>query len=133
MRRPYLLTLSITFILVLTITPILVSFSSAQKQKIVLTAVLSDEGRWDSLIAGAKQKLNQLHPDMNIQIQYQILPYEKIKPYLLKALANQTPIDVISLDQIWLGEFAGKGNIMAKYTVSGHGPTLEECGIGKIC
>jgi multiple sugar transport system substrate-binding protein len=109
MKRSHLLPLAITFILILTLAPVMVSFSAAQKQKVVLTAVLSDEGRWDSLIAGAKQKLNQRHPNMDIQIQYQILPYEKIKPYMLKALTNQTPIDVISLDQIWLGEFAGKG------------------------
>ena len=28
---------------------------------------------------------------------------------MLTAMANQTPIDIISVDQIWLGEFAQKG------------------------
>jgi hypothetical protein len=28
---------------------------------------------------------------------------------MLAALTDQTPIDLISVDQIWLGEFAEKG------------------------
>jgi multiple sugar transport system substrate-binding protein len=31
---------------------------------------------------------------------------------MLKSMANGTPVDIISLDQIWLGEFADKSYIL---------------------
>ena len=55
------------------------------------------------------QELRARHPAMNIQINYTTYPYNQASMHMLMALANQTPIDLISVDQIWLGEFAQKG------------------------
>jgi multiple sugar transport system substrate-binding protein len=83
-----------------------------QQQQVTLTAMLEDQGdpqRWKSLLQPSIQELRTRHPDMNIQINYTTYPYNQTRSHLLAALANQTPVDLISLDQIWLGEFAGKG------------------------
>jgi multiple sugar transport system substrate-binding protein len=82
---------------------------SQQVQKETLTVVLANGERWDTLIDGAKQELQRRHPDKIIEIQNRTLPYEEIRPQMLEALSNGTSIDLISIDQIWLGEFAEKG------------------------
>ena len=45
---------------------------------------------------------------------------------LLSAAENQTEIDLITLDQIWLGEFAEKGFLtnLTNYTKAGKGKTI---------
>jgi multiple sugar transport system substrate-binding protein len=82
---------------------------SDQKEKVTLTPLLSDGERWDPLLDGAKQELQRRHPDKVIEIQNKTLPYEEIRPQLLEALTNRTSIDLISIDQVWFGEFAEKG------------------------
>jgi multiple sugar transport system substrate-binding protein len=82
---------------------------SNQKERVTLTLLLSDGERWDPLLDGAKQELQKRHPDKVIEIQNKTLPYEEIRPQLLEALTNGTSIDLISIDQIWLGEFSEKG------------------------
>ena len=86
--------------------------SSAQKGQVTLTAILEDQGdpgRWQSLLQPALQELRARHPDMDIQLNHTTYPYDKTRSELLTAMSNQTPIDLISVDQIWLGEFAEKG------------------------
>lgn len=104
----YLLLTTTLLIITLTVAPVSSVSSFVQKKQVTLTAILSDDGRWDGMMAAAKQTLTQRHPDMNIQIQYQVLPYDKIRPQMLRELGNRTPVDLVSIDQIWLGEFAGK-------------------------
>jgi multiple sugar transport system substrate-binding protein len=85
---------------------------SAQKGQVTLTAILEDQGepeRWQFLLQSAMQELRARHPDMDIQLNYTTYPYDKTRSELLTAMANQTPIDLITVDQIWLGEFAEKG------------------------
>jgi multiple sugar transport system substrate-binding protein len=85
--------------------------SYAQKE-ITLRALLdnlADPGRWDSLIQPALQELRARHPDENINITYEEFPYNQTRNSILTAMSNQTPIDLVSVDQIWLGEFAEKG------------------------
>ena len=86
--------------------------SSAQKGQVTLTAMLEDQGepeRWQSLLQPAMQELRARHPDVDVQLNYTTYPYDKTRGELLTAMSNQTPIDLISVDQIWLGEFAEKG------------------------
>jgi multiple sugar transport system substrate-binding protein len=86
--------------------------SSAQKRQVTLTAMLEDQGepeRWQSLLQPAMQELRARHPDVDVQLNYTTYPYDKTRGELLTAMSNQTPIDLISVDQIWLGEFAEKG------------------------
>jgi multiple sugar transport system substrate-binding protein len=84
----------------------------AQKKQVTLTAVLEDQGdpgRWKFLFQPAMQELRARHPSMDIKLNYTTYPYTLARTHMLTALANQTPIDLISVDQIWLGEFAQKG------------------------
>ena len=46
---------------------------------VVLNAILADEGRWEQLIESARERLELRHPDLNIEVQYEILPYDDIK------------------------------------------------------
>lgn len=84
---------------------------SNQKENVTLTLLLSDGERWDPLLDGAKEELQKRHPDKVIELQNKTLPYEEMRPQLLEALTNGTSIDLISIDQIWLGEFVENGLI----------------------
>jgi multiple sugar transport system substrate-binding protein len=84
--------------------------SDKNKKTITLTATLvQPKPRWDMLLKSAMQKLQERHPDMNIIVKYTVLPYDVSRTTMLNLLANQSPIDLISLDQIWLGNFAERG------------------------
>ena len=65
--------------------------------------------KWDSLLLPAIQELKARHPDLNIQINYTTTPYNQTRTHLLNALGNKSTIDLISVDQIWLGDFAQRG------------------------
>jgi len=78
----------------------------------MLTGMLEDQGdpeRWNTLIPPAIQELRQRHADLDIQMNYTTYPYNEMRQKLMSAVENQTKIDLITLDQIWLGEFAEKG------------------------
>ncbi len=70
---------------------------------------LANPGRWNQLLQPALDELNRRHPDMNIQIQYTEFPYNITRGRILDRLSNGDSVDIISVDQIWLGEFAEKG------------------------
>ena len=57
----------------------------------------------------ALQNLRAKYPELEIQVNYTILPYNGAREQMLEAMSNQSNIDLISVDQIWLGEFAEKG------------------------
>jgi multiple sugar transport system substrate-binding protein len=100
-----LLSISLVLVVVPTATPV-----EAQKQQVTLTAIVAEpKERWDILFKDALQKLRQNHPDMDIQIDYRVLPYDATRTQILTALVGRTPIDLISVDQPWLGEFAEGG------------------------
>ncbi len=67
-------------------------------------------GNWNLILQPALDELNRRHPEMNIQIEY-AEPYGEYRNSVLDRLSNGDPVDIISLDQIWLGEFAEKGLI----------------------
>jgi multiple sugar transport system substrate-binding protein len=70
---------------------------------------LGDPGRWNHLLQPALDELNRRHPDMNIQIEYDDSPYHATRNRILDNLSNGNSVDIVSVDQIWLGEFAEKG------------------------
>src|SRR5919199_68259 len=61
------------------------------------------------LVDSAADKLRSNHPNLNIHVKFIDTDYNYTRDQMLKALTNGTSIDVIALDQIWLGEFAQKG------------------------
>jgi len=84
----------------------------AQKANVTITALfdnLANPGRWDGLIQPALKILNERHPELNINASIVETPYNKTRLSILNALGNRTAIDLVSVDQIWLGEFAEKG------------------------
>jgi|SRR5215467_7703543 len=99
-----------------------------QKEKVVLTAIIvqlhtnRDIGK--ALLDRALTNLKMMYPNLDIQLKYLEYPYNQLQSHLLRMLngttsttttANTTAtkasgsVDLISLDQIWLGEFAHKG------------------------
>jgi multiple sugar transport system substrate-binding protein len=73
---------------------------------------LANPGRWTQLLQPALDELNRRHPDMNIQIEYQDFPYNVTRNQLMNRLSNgnnNNSVDLVSVDQIWLGEFAELG------------------------
>jgi multiple sugar transport system substrate-binding protein len=87
------------------------SSSFAQNERdntVVLNAILADEGRWEQLIESARERLELRYPDLNIEVQYEILPYDDIKATILQKVSNNESVDLISVDQIWLSELAEK-------------------------
>src|SRR5919197_6563400 len=89
--------------------------SPQPKQNVTITALfnqLGKEGMVKTLLNDAINKLRSNHPDLAINLKYtelHDLPHAATKDQMLKAITNGTNIDIISLDQIWLGEFAEKG------------------------
>lgn len=86
---------------------------ASRKKQVTLTAVMSDlgdPGRWARLLQPALKELRIKHPDMEIKLKYLEIPsYSQTRNETLSLLANQTPVDIVNPDVIWLGEFAQKG------------------------
>jgi multiple sugar transport system substrate-binding protein len=85
------------------------SYASAQRQVKLKAILAAPEDRWIILVKNALQELRLRHSDMNIQLNYTILPYNITRTQILKALTDKIPLDLISVDQIWLGDFAQRG------------------------
>ena len=60
------------------------------------------------------------HPHMNIQLKYTEVILIQSNSTRSNRIMNQTPVDLVSIDQIWLGEFAQKGLLadFSNYTQS---------------
>lgn len=85
---------------------------STHPQKVTLTTILNDLGdknRWVTLFENASHVMMQRHPGLDLKIDYKQFPYPSGRTEFLKAMENKTPVDLMSNDQIWLGEFAKKG------------------------
>jgi multiple sugar transport system substrate-binding protein len=88
-------------------------------------------GNWNHTLQLALDELNRRHPDMNIQIAY-AEPYNEYRNSILDILSNGSSIDIISIDQIWLGEFAEKGlirNLTADFEEWGRMSDLYEANL----
>ena len=85
-------------------------FGSVQKKDVTLNAiVVVPEERWKTLFGSALEKLKERHPELNINVNYTSLPYDEARKQMLNSHDNGTNVDLYSIDQIWLGEFAKKG------------------------
>jgi multiple sugar transport system substrate-binding protein len=87
--------------------------STAQKRQVTLTVVLDDQGDPERALnmfyKPALKQLGERHPEIDIKLDYRPIPYLDLRTQLLKLMTNQTPVDIITVDQIWLGEFVQKG------------------------
>lgn len=100
----------------LIVIPSGVQASLQPSQNITLAITYNDfnNHQGKSLFNSAIDKLRSLHPDLRINVKY--VETSDRNPgsrgthdQLLNAISNGTSIDVATLDQIWLGEFAQKG------------------------
>ena len=88
--------------------------TSLDKTNVILRGLFTDlgePGRWRQLLQPALDELNRRHPDMNIQLEYNAFPYNVTRNRILDGLSTNgnNSVDIVSVDQIWLGEFADKG------------------------
>jgi multiple sugar transport system substrate-binding protein len=82
-------------------------------EQISLTALLVEpRDRWDILVTDALKVLQERHPDLDININYTVLPYGssgEVRGVIQDILEKKISVDIISVDQIWLADFAEKG------------------------
>ncbi|MFL6524046.1 MAG: extracellular solute-binding protein, partial [Nitrososphaera sp.] len=89
-------------------------------------------GNWDQLLQPALDELNRRHPDMNIKIEYTAPTGLQIRNTILDRLSNGDPIDIVVIDQQWLGEFAERGllrNLTADFEQWGRISDLYEANL----
>ncbi len=85
------------------------------KTSITLKALLDnlgDPGRWNNILQPALNELNRRHPEMNIHLQYKEFYYNESRKAIFNELANGADVDLVSVDQIWVGQFAEKGLLL---------------------
>ena len=93
---------------------------------------LDNPGRWNKLLQPALDELNRRHPDMNIQLEYTEYYYNETRDRISDELSNGAVVDIVSIDQIWLGEFAEKGlltNLTENFEQWGRGSELYEANL----
>lgn len=71
--------------------------------------LVAPEDRWNFLLEEARRKFEAEHPDTQIEIDAQILPFGDRLTQLRAAATAGTPLDIVSLDQPEVGEFAAAG------------------------
>jgi multiple sugar transport system substrate-binding protein len=101
-----------------------VASASQKESNITFTAIFTQlsnsSGMGKRLIEHALDEIKVKHPHMNIQLKYTEYPSNQTRTQILNTITNQTPVDLVSIDQIWLGEFAQKGLLtdLSNYTQS---------------
>jgi multiple sugar transport system substrate-binding protein len=86
-----------------------------QKQYVTITALFNQLGKAgmnQALLEDAIEELKSNHRDLDINLNYRELhdlSHDATKTEMLKTLTNGTDIDIVLLDQIWLGDFAQRG------------------------
>lgn len=111
----FLLSLSIfiVFGLVIVTSPGTATTTENQKKQVTITVILDDQGDpprlLNMLFQPAIEELETRHPNIKIHLDYRPIPYLKLRDQISKSMANQTPVDILTVDYIWLGEFAEKG------------------------
>ncbi|HKI09980.1 MAG TPA: extracellular solute-binding protein [Nitrososphaeraceae archaeon] len=111
---------------------------SVEKTNVTLRGLFNvhnDPGNWNQLLQPALDELNRRHPDMNIGLEYTEFFYPGTRNQILDRLSKGETVDIISVDQIWLGEFAQRGlieNLTQKFEEGGrisdlYEPNLDGC------
>src|ERR671915_1688114 len=95
-----------------TLAPSNQSSTLVDKSNVTLRGLFTDlgeSGRWIELLQPALDELNRRHPDMNIELEYRDSLLNETRNQIIDRISNGDPLDIISVDQIWLGEFAEEG------------------------
>ncbi len=100
-------------VLIFLTCPTIYAAPGADRQQVTITAVLDDQGDpprlLKSLFEPALQELSSRHPNLDIKFDYNPIPYLDLHSQFLESMSNKTSVDIMTVDQIWLGEFVQKG------------------------
>jgi multiple sugar transport system substrate-binding protein len=86
-----------------------------QKHSVTITALFNQLGKAgmnQALLEDAIEELKSNHPDLDVNLNYRglhDLSHDATKTEMLKTVTNGTDVDIVLLDQIWLGDFAQRG------------------------
>jgi len=73
------------------------------KQKVTLRVISRTWAKEE--IEWAWKKLQENHPELDITIEYHLYEYNETRTQLAIRLSRKEPIDVMTVDHIWIGEF----------------------------
>jgi multiple sugar transport system substrate-binding protein len=93
-------------------TPPFILASPQPKENVTMTVIFNTfQTSGKSLVDTAADKLRSNHPDLGINIKYIETGKDnnRTRYQMLNAISNGTSVDILTLDQIWVGEFAQKG------------------------
>ena len=71
----------------------------AQEAVTLRMILVSPEDRWNTLLDAAREKFAAEHPDVELSLDVQILPFGDRLTQLRAAAIAGTPLDIVSLDQ----------------------------------
>jgi multiple sugar transport system substrate-binding protein len=92
-------------LVIISVTSVNLVFGTQGESNVTLT-ILLNRGR--ALIENAVD-VSRNETDAVINVKYLEFPYNSSRSDIIRLLSNQTPIDIITVNQIWLDEFAQKG------------------------
>jgi multiple sugar transport system substrate-binding protein len=81
----------------------------AQETVTLRMILVAPEDRWSFLLDAAKAKFAEDHPEVELSLDVQILPFGDRLTQLRAAAIAGTPLDIVSLDQPEVGDFAAAG------------------------
>ncbi|MGH6898375.1 MAG: extracellular solute-binding protein [Geminicoccaceae bacterium] len=81
----------------------------AQETVTLRMILVAPEDRWNFLLDAAQEKFAEDHPDVELSLDVQILPFADRLTQLRAAAIAGTPLDIVSLDQPEVGDFAAAG------------------------
>lgn len=92
---------------------IITAYSIQQKEITLKATVAEPAERWITLFGTALNKLQQRHPELNIDLNFTVIPYYDLQQRILAtdnvSNSNLTNIGLFSIDQPWLGALVEKG------------------------
>jgi multiple sugar transport system substrate-binding protein len=91
------------------ILPALAGIALAQETLGLRMILVAPEDRWNTLLEAAEARFESEHPDIDVRVDAQILPFGDRLTQLRAAGVAGTPLDIVSLDQPEVGDFAAAG------------------------
>lgn len=82
---------------------------SVQRKEVTISLLMDYKPSWNVLLEGAEKDVEKMHPDIDVKVNPIVVKYENLRNQTAMAISNQSAIDLVALDQIWLGEFVEKG------------------------
>jgi multiple sugar transport system substrate-binding protein len=98
-----------TRLLLMALPLVATAMAPAQETLDLRMILVAPEDRWNVLLDAAEQRFEEAHPDVDVRVDAQILPFGDRLTQLRAAGVAGTPIDIVSLDQPEVGDFAAAG------------------------